>query len=93
MTKASCLALAPTLAVLFLSSTLGAEPYSAWLAAIERAVVSFFKCAGKLRGKVIGKGSSSAKVSTMIVGGARRTGAHMRALGNSCQGEAWQKVK
>ncbi len=37
--------------------------------------LSRFNCGDKLRGKVIGNGSSSAKVSTMIVGGAPETGA------------------
>jgi len=38
--------------------------------------VSFFNCGGKLCGKVTGKGTSSAKIGTMIVSGAAKTGAN-----------------
>ena len=74
MTNSSRLALVTTLAALFLSPALAAEPYGTWLRPSNGAEVSFFNCGGKLCGKVIGKGSSSAKVGTMIVGGAPKTG-------------------
>ena len=76
MTNSSRLALATTLAALFLSPALAAEPYGTWLRPSNEAEVSFFNCGGKLCGKVIGMGTSSAKVGTMIVRGAAKTGAN-----------------
>ena len=74
MTQVSSLSLATIAAVLILSPALAAEPYGTWVRPSNGAEVSFFNCGGKLCGKVIGKGSSSAKVGTMIVGGAPKTG-------------------
>jgi uncharacterized protein (DUF2147 family) len=69
MTHASRLAAATIGAALFQSPALAAEPYGTWMRPSNGAEVSF--C-----GKVIGKGTSSAKVGTMIVSGAAKTGAN-----------------
>lgn len=76
MTHASNLALATVAAVLVLSPAMAAEPYGKWARPSNGAEVSFFNCGGKLCGKVVSKGTSSAKVGTMIVGGAVKSGAN-----------------
>ena len=76
MTHVSRLSAATTAAVLILSPALAAEPYGTWVRPSNGAEVSFFNCGGKLCGKVIGKGSSNAKIGTMIVGGAAKAGAN-----------------
>jgi uncharacterized protein (DUF2147 family) len=76
MTHVSRLSVATTAAVLILSPALAAEPYGTWVRPSNGAEVSFFNCGGKLCGKVIGKGSSNAKVGMMIVGGAAKAGAN-----------------
>jgi uncharacterized protein (DUF2147 family) len=76
MTHASRLTLAAAAAVLILSPAFAAEPYGKWVRPSNGAQVSFFDCGGKLCGKVISKGTSSAKVGTMIVSGAAKTGAN-----------------
>jgi uncharacterized protein (DUF2147 family) len=76
MTHVSRLSVATTAAVLILSPALAAEPYGTWVRPSNGAEVSFFNCGGKLCGKVISKGSSNAKVGTMIVGGAAKAGAN-----------------
>ena len=76
MTRASNLSLATIAATLIMSPALAAEPYGTWMRPSNGAEVSFFKCGGKLCGKVIGKGTSSAKIGTMIVSGAAKTGAN-----------------
>ena len=76
MTRFSSLSLATIAAVLILSPALAAEPYGTWVRPSNGAEVSFFNCGGKLCGKVISKGSSNAKVGTMIVGGAAKAGAN-----------------
>src|SRR5271166_4658348 len=70
------LALAAFAAVLVLSPALAAEPYGTWVRPSNGAEVSFFNCGGKLCGKVVSKGTSKAKVGTIIVGGAAKTGAN-----------------
>ena len=75
MKHCSSLALAAVAAVFLLSSALAAEPYGKWVWPSNGAEVSFFNCGGKLFGKVVSKGTSSAKVGTMIVGGAAKVGA------------------
>jgi uncharacterized protein (DUF2147 family) len=76
MTRALNLSLATIAAVLILSPAFAAEPFGTWMRPSNGAEVSFFNCGGKLCGKVIGKGTSSAKVGTMIVSGAAKTGAN-----------------
>ena len=76
MTRVSRLSVTTLAAVLILSPALAAEPYGTWVRPSNGAEVSFFNCGGKLCGKVIGKGSSNAKVGTMIVGGAAKAGAN-----------------
>ena len=76
MRQVSSLSLATLIAGLILSPALGAEPYGTWVRPSNGAEVSFFNCGGKLCGKVIGKGSSNAKVGTMIVAGAAKVGAN-----------------
>ena len=76
MTRASNLSLATIAATLIMSPALAAEPYGTWMRPSNGAEVSFFNCGGKLCGKVIGKGTSSAKIGTMIVSGAAKTGAN-----------------
>jgi len=76
MKHSSNLALATVAAVMLLSPAMAAEPYGKWVRPSNGAEVSFFNCGGKLCGKVIGKGASSAKVGTMIVGGAAKSGAN-----------------
>ena len=72
----SNLALATVAAVLLLSPAMAAEPYRKWVRPSNGAEVSFFDCGGKLCGKVVSKGTSKAKVGTMIVSGAAKTGAN-----------------
>jgi uncharacterized protein (DUF2147 family) len=74
MTHASSLAVATVAAVLILSPAFAAEPYGKWLRPSNGAQVAFFNCGGKLCGKVVDKGTSSAKVGTVIVSGAAKTG-------------------
>ena len=76
MTHASSLAVATIAAALILSPALAAEPYGTWMRPSNGAQVAFFNCGGKLCGKVTSKGTSSAKVGTMIVSGAAKTGAN-----------------
>jgi uncharacterized protein (DUF2147 family) len=76
MTRALNLSLATIAAVLILSPAFAAEPFGTWMRPSNGAEVSFFNCGGKLCGKVIGKGTSSAKIGTMIVSGAAKTGAN-----------------
>ena len=76
MTHATSLAAAIVGAALFLSPASAAEPYGTWMRPSNGAEVSFFNCGGKLCGKVIDKGSSSAKIGTMIVSGAAKAGAN-----------------
>ena len=76
MTRFLSLSVTTLAAVLILSPALAAEPYGTWMRPSNGAEVSFFNCGGKLCGKVIGKGSSNAKVGTMIVGGAAKAGAN-----------------
>ena len=76
MKRCSSLALAAFAATLILSPALAAEPYGKWVRPSNGAEVSFFNCGGKLCGKVVSKGTSSAKVGTMIVGGAAKVGAN-----------------
>ena len=70
------MALAAFAAGLVLSPALAAEPYGKWVRPSNGAEVSFFDCGGKLCRKVVSKGTSSAKVGTMIVGGAAKVGAN-----------------
>jgi uncharacterized protein (DUF2147 family) len=76
MTRASSLSLAIVAASLFLSPALAAEPYGKWLRPSNGAQVDFYNCGGKLCGKVVDKGASSAKVGAVIVSGAAKTGAN-----------------
>jgi len=76
MTRASHLSLATIAAVFVMSPALATEPYGTWMRPSNGAEVSFFNCGGKLCGKVTGKGTSSAKIGTMIVSGAAKTGAN-----------------
>jgi uncharacterized protein (DUF2147 family) len=76
MKHASNLVLATVAAILILSPAIAAEPYGKWVRPSNGAEVSFFNCGGKLCGKVVSKGTSSAKVGTMIVGGAAKVGAN-----------------
>ena len=76
MKHSSSLAMAAFAAALIFSPALAAEPYGTWVRPSNGAQVSFFNCGGKLCGKVISKGTSSAKVGTMIVGGAAKVGAN-----------------
>jgi uncharacterized protein (DUF2147 family) len=74
MTHVSSLSLAAVAAVLFFSSAFAAEPYGKWLRPSNGAQVDFYNCGGKLCGKVVGKGSSSAKIGAMILSGASKSG-------------------
>ena len=76
MKHSSSLALAAFATTLILSPSLAAEPYGKWVRPSNGAEVSFFNCGGNLCGKVVSKGTSSAKVGTMIVGGAAKVGAN-----------------
>ena len=76
MTRGSHLSLATIAAVFVMSPALATEPYGTWMRPSNGAEVSFFNCGGKLCGKVTGKGTSSAKIGTMIVSGAAKTGAN-----------------
>jgi uncharacterized protein (DUF2147 family) len=99
MKHSSTLALAAFAAILILSPVLAAEPYGKWMRPSNGAQVNFFNCGGKLCGKVVSKGTSSAKVGTMIVGGAAKVvgadGLNLKgcALGVFCQGETWRRVQ
>ncbi len=74
MKRSSSLALATVAAVLILSPALAAEPYGKWVRPSNGAQVAFYDCGGKLCGKVTDKGASSAKVGTVIVSGAVKSG-------------------
>ena len=74
MTRASNLSLATIAAALFLSPALAAEPYGTWVRPSNVAQVAFYNCGGKLCGKVVDKGASSARIGTVIVSGAAKTG-------------------
>ena len=76
MTRVSRLSVTTLAAVLILSPALAAEPYGTWVRPSNGSEVNFFNCGGELCGKVIGKGSSNARVGTMIVGGAAKAGAN-----------------
>ena len=76
MTRASNLALLTFASVLLLSPAMAGEPYGKWVRPSNGAEVSFFNCGGKLCGKVVSKGTSSAKIGTMIVSGAAKVGAN-----------------
>ena len=76
MTQVSTLSVTTLAAVLILSPALAAEPYGTWVRPSNGSEVNFFNCGGELCGKVIGKGSSNARVGTMIVGGAVKAGAN-----------------
>jgi uncharacterized protein (DUF2147 family) len=73
---ASSLTLAIIAAALILSPAFAAEPYGKWVRPSNRAQVDFYNCDRKLCGKVADKGASSAKVGTVIVSGAAKTGAN-----------------
>jgi uncharacterized protein (DUF2147 family) len=74
MTNYSRLTLTAFAAVLMLSPALAAEPFGKWLRPSNGAEVDFYDCGGRLCGKVVGKGSSHAKIGTVIVGGAGKSG-------------------
>ena len=74
MMHVSTLCLTIVMAVLFLSQASAAEPYGEWLRPSNGARVNFYNCGGKLCGKVVGKGSSSAKIGTVILSGAAKSG-------------------
>ena len=76
MTRASNLSLATIAATLIMSPALAAEPYGTWVRPSNGAQVAFYDCGGKLCGKVTAKGASSARVGTVIVSGAAKTGAN-----------------
>ena len=76
MKHALNMALATVAALILLTPAMAAEPYGKWVRPSNGAEVNFFDCGGKLCGKVVSKGSSSAKVGTMIVGGATKVGAN-----------------
>jgi uncharacterized protein (DUF2147 family) len=61
-------------AVLILSPASAAEPFGKWLRPSNGAQVDFYDCGGKLCGKVISKGSSRARIGTIIVSGAVKSG-------------------
>jgi uncharacterized protein (DUF2147 family) len=56
------------------SPALAAEPYGNWVRPSNGAQVTFYDCGGRLCGKVASKGASSARVGTVIVSGAVKTG-------------------
>ena len=58
------------------SQALAAEPYGNWVRPSNGAQVTFYDCGGKLCGKVASKGASSARVGTVIVSGAVKSGAN-----------------
>jgi uncharacterized protein (DUF2147 family) len=68
------LALATFAAVVILSPALAAEPFGKWVRPSNGAQVTFYNCGGNLCGKVTSKGASSAKVGTVIVSGAVKSG-------------------
>jgi len=76
MKHSSNLALAAFAVVLIVSPALAAEPFGKWVRPSNGAQVTFYDCDGKLCGKVTSKGNSSAKVGTVIVGGAVKSGAN-----------------
>ena len=76
MTRASTLSPATVAAALVPSPAFAAEPYGKWVRPSNGAQVTFYDCDGKLCGKVTSKGNSSAKVGTVIVGGAVKSGAN-----------------
>jgi len=64
-------------AVMFMvSPALAAEPYGNWVRPSNGAQVTFYDCGGRLCGKVASKGASNAKVGTVIVSGAVKSGAN-----------------
>jgi len=76
MKHAANLLLATAAAILLLSPAYAAEPYGTWLRPSNGAQVEFYRCGAKLCGKVVDKGTSSAKVGVVIVSGAVKTGAN-----------------
>ena len=76
MKHSSSLALAAFAAGLILSPALAAEPFGKRVRPSNGAEVTFYSCGGKLCGKVASKGASSAKVGTIIVSGAVKSGAN-----------------
>jgi uncharacterized protein (DUF2147 family) len=76
MPRASGLSLAMVATFAMLSPVCAAEPYGKWVRPSNGAQVDFYNCGGKLCGKVVDKGASSARVGTVIVSGAAKTGAN-----------------
>ena len=76
MKHSSSLALAAFAAGLILSPALAAEPFGKWVRPSNGAEVTFYSCGGKLCGKVASRVASSAKVGTIIVSGAVKSGAN-----------------
>jgi uncharacterized protein (DUF2147 family) len=76
MTHASSLAVTTIAAAIILSPAFAAEPFGTWVRPSNGAQVAFYDCGGKLCGKVTAKGASNARVGTVIVSGAAKTGAN-----------------
>ena len=74
MKHSSSLALAAFAAGLILSPAMAAEPFGKWVRPSNGAELTFYDCAGKLCGKVASKGASNARVGTVIVSGAVKSG-------------------